>query len=392
MKGSDRVVPILIAIVVILVAIFCIFILELPQENPTASGSGTLVKNSASPEENLSTTTIFGMVMEATAINESRWVSTSDADNAKLVVLIKQNALPLSNLALICMVNMNNDNAAELMNQATVLQKTAIDAWDKTDTLNVSPGEYTQMYNGYRNALTEYMIAASALKTGMPKTYDDKKLAFNRLISASNRMINVYNDIDFEVEYPDDITSQIRGIEVAELEPEPTVVVEVIEPLVIADALSRGESYIYLDSRGYNRISAQVPLDSGRFIRSFYYTDKTTGKDITVTAPEDKMYYMVTVSYTHAGHLDGSTMTVTPPSASSHTLQYEDVTLRPLTITNAVGNALNIGLAYNTETIDRLEKKEMLLLYEVPMNFTKENAYLSVNLGSTWGTPSWKLW
>ncbi len=389
MKGSDRVVPVLIAAVVILVAVFCVFILELPQEEPAGTSGNTLVKGSGAGETNLTSTTLFQMMMMAAELNESRWVSTTDTDNARLVVLIKQNALPLNNLATICMVHLNNNNAAELVSQAEVLEKTAIAAWDKTDTLNVSPGEYTLMYNGYRSALTEYMIAASALKAGMPKTADEKKMAFGRLVSASNRMITAYNDIDFEVEYPDDVVSQVRGIEVVEPEPDP---VEVTEPLVISDALSRGTSHEYKDSRLNNLIRVTVPIDSGRFIRSFYYTDKTTQKGVTMTAPEDKMYYMVAVSYTHAGHLDGNTMTITPPTAASHTLQYEDVTLKPVSITNAIGNALNVGLAYNTNAIERLEKKDMLLFYEVPTNFTKENAYLTVNLGSTWGTPSWKLW
>jgi hypothetical protein len=389
MKGRDNIVPVLIAVVVVLVAVFCVFFVELPAAPPADSGESGIVQ-SGTPSDNLSSLTIFGLVMNATAPNETRWVSSAQSDNARLVSLIKKNALPLNNLATICMVHINNNNEAGLTDQAAVMEKTAIAAWDETDVLTVSPGEYTVLYDGYRSALTEYMMTASGLKMGMPQSADAKKTAYSRLVSASNRMIDAYNDIDFDVEYPDDVATLVRNIEVAVPLPEPEVV---IKPLVISDAKARGTPKVYMDARDQNRISVNVPLDSGRLLRSFYFTDAGTNQDMTMTAPDGKMYYMITIDYTHAGHLDGTTMTITPPAVNSHILRFADQELKPVTLSGTpIGNGLSVGMAYNTAPIDRLEKKSMLLFYEVPADFSKENAYLSVNLGNVWGTQIWKLW
>lgn len=388
MKNSDKIVPILIGIVMVLLVIFCVFFVELP-EDINSEEEGGLVRVSNTEKTNVSSTTIFGMLQNAVLPNETKWVNAAQEDNAKLVSLIKKNALPINNLATICMIHINNNNAAELKKQAQVLEKTVIAAWDETDPLKVSAGEYSLMYEGYRSALTEYMMAASVLKMGVPSTTDEKKTAYGRLTSASNRMIDAYNDIDFEVEYPDDISILVRGIEAAEPEPEPEIV---IEPLVIPGALSLGENYLYMDAKQNNRISVTIPDGSSRLLRSFYYTDKSTGNDVTLTAPDGKFYYMVTVSYTHAGHVSGTAQTVTPPAANAHILKYEDKALQPISITSAIGNGLNVGLAYNTAPINRLETQRMLLFYEVPTDFTREDAYMTINLGATWGTPAWKLW
>lgn len=390
MKLRNKILPILIISLILLIAAFTIFSFETQENSHTNGTEKTHAQTASSQKTGLETNPLFNIAKNLAVPNQSRWISTADTDNTGLIIQIQQNALPLNTLAATCITSITANNTEELTLQAATLEKTAIAAWDKTDTLNVSPGTYTTLYNGYRNALMDYLITASVLKTGIPATVDQQKTAYTRLISASDRMITLYQNLNITIEDTGSTTAPLREIQITE--PTPTPEIQKIEPLHIPDAYARGTSYTYKDSREQNRISVTIPIESGRLLRTFYYTDKTTQKNVNMAAKDDMMYYMVTVSYTHTGHLDGSTMTVTPPTAASHTLRYENITLKPLTLTNAIGNALNVGLAYNTNPINRLEKQDMLLFYEVPANFTKENSYITINLGTAWGTPSWKLW
>jgi hypothetical protein len=46
---------------------------------------------------------------------------------------------------------------------------------------------------------------------------------------------------------------------------------------------------------------------------------------------------------------------------------------------------------YRQQTLNRKELAEGTLIFEVPQTLQLKDTYLSINLGSVWGSPSWDL-
>ncbi len=310
-------------------------------------------------------------------------------DEKSLVRIIRESVFPLNQRATLCLIHIISKDSDALKAEAELLEQETTEVTNEIEPLTMTASSYRDLAGTYTTALKEYADTAAVLRQGLPATDEEIMQISASLIQTSNTLISVYNSIEFDDTRLDNVTVEAPVIIPEDHQTTDTPVSE--EIITIDGAFERGTPFTYLDTKEYNRITVSVPRESGKFTRSIIYMDEATKKEIMITPKEGNIYYYVLVSYIHAGHLDGKTQTITPPKLNAHILTHGKKTYKPLSI-NAVNDGLSIGKLYTNAKVDRLEKEDGLLIYEVPEDFTRENSYLTINLGTVWEKRTWKLW
>lgn len=172
-----------------------------------------------------------------------------------------------------------------------------------------------------------------------------------------------------------------------ELEIEDIVNEERLFSIPVPDMLPKSykltESYVYRDSSGTNDISIKIEDIKTAFS---YYTKTKTDDGPIVTADYGKKFFIVTVDITHMGYRGGGTDNVRTPSKSSFKLNWNNQVYTDSTPSDYI---VNMGIPYSQKSLGRREHFESVLLFEVPEEFDEEKAYIEVNLGGSWGKPTW---
>lgn len=375
MTKKDYCIPTIGVLLLVSIAVLGVLAFTLPAE------AGTM----AAPDGYLQTKTAD--ISPAEKLKTALFPAPKDDEKA-LVQIIRESVFPLNQRATLCLVHIINKNPDGLKTEAELLEQETVEVTGTIEPLNLTSSSYANLSKTYTSALTGYTDVAATLQRGLPATDTETSQIMESLIQVSNKLISVYNSIEFDDTPLNNITAEAPAIVPANQTTDKSVAEETI---TIEGAFERGTPFTYLDSKEYNRITATVPLESGKFTRSLIYMDEATKKEIMTTPKEGNIYYYVLVSYIHAGHLDGKTQTITPPKLNAHVLTHGKKTYKPLNI-NAVNDGLSIGKLYTNAKVDRLEKEDGLLIYEVPEDFTRENSYLTVNFGTIWGKQTWKLW
>ncbi|UUX92323.1 hypothetical protein [Methanoplanus endosymbiosus] len=154
-------------------------------------------------------------------------------------------------------------------------------------------------------------------------------------------------------------------------------------PEMLPKSYKLTESYVYRDSSGTNDIS--IKIEDFKTVFS-YYTKSITEDGPLVKADYGKKFFVVTVDITHMGYRGGGTDNVRTPSKSVFKLNWNNQIYTDSTPSDYI---VNMGIPYSTKSLGRREHFESVLLFEVPEEFYEERAYIEVNLGGTWGKPTW---
>ncbi len=315
-------------------------------------------------------------------------------DEKDLVRIVRESVFLVNSRATQCMASLVLGNETTLKSTAEIFGDEIDEILSEIDDLNITSDSCLSLSTEYQKNLREYQDLSDLLESGIPKTGNETGDICIRLIAVSNQMITIYNSIEFDADTLNNLTKEsplIAPIDTGENDTEENPGPAEAEGFSIEGAFSRGENYVYMDSKEYNRISVTVPEDTGKFTHTFSYIDEDTKHETTMTAPEGEKYYYLVISYRHAGHLDGKTETISPPKLKNHILVTSTKTYKPLSIA-ALGDSTSIGKSYTADKIERLQTDGSTLIYEVPEEFTPEGSYLTVNLGTTWGKQTWKLW
>jgi hypothetical protein len=155
-------------------------------------------------------------------------------------------------------------------------------------------------------------------------------------------------------------------------------------PEMLPKSYKLTESYVYRDSSGTNDISIKIE----RYKTAFsYYTKSTTGETSPVVkADYGKKFFMVTVDITHMGYRGGGSDNVRTPSKSVFKLNWNNQVYTDSTPSDYI---VNMGMPYSMKSLGRREHFESVLIFEVPEDFDEERAYIEINLGGSWGKPTW---
>lgn len=315
-------------------------------------------------------------------------------DEKTLVRIIRESVFLVNSRATQCMACLAFGDETTLKSTAGLLRGEIDGIIGEIENLNVTSESSLSLSIEYRKNLCEYREISNVFESGIPETGSENDEICTRFIAASNRMIAIYNSIEFDAGALDNLTREsplIPSIDAKEEDAGDNRGPAEEEIFAIEGAFAMGDTFRYMDSKGYNKISITVPRDTGKFTRAFTYVDKSTKREVTMTAPEGKKYYCFVVICRHDGHLDGKTETITPPKPKSHTLVTSIKTYKPLSI-EVLGGSTSIGKFYTGDKIERLQAEGSTLIYEVPEEFTREGSHLTVDLGTRWGKQTWKLW
>lgn len=385
MWEKDKIVPLMGVVLVISIIIFGTLGLLIPAEKTPSKATNIRISDVSGQ----SSTQRLKAVLSP----------QPEDDEKDLVRIIRESVFLVNSRATQCMASLAFGDETTLKSTAETFGDEINEILREIDNLNITSDSCLSLSIEYQKNLREYQDLSDLLESGIPKTGNETGDICIRLIAVSNRMITIYNSIEFDADNLNNLTKEsplIASIDTGEVDTGENDTEENPEPaeeevFSIEGAFSRGENYVYMDSKEYNSISAMVPRDSGKFTHTFSYIDEDTKHKITMTAPEGKKYYYLVISYRHAGHLDGKTETVSPPKLKNHILVTSTETYKPLSIA-ALGDATSIGKSYTGDKIERLQTEGSTLIYEIPEEFTCEDSYLTVNLGTTWGKQTWKLW
>lgn len=315
----------------------------------------------------------------ADALNstENTSVITPPTDDEIFLMVLGNTSFSLNLLSLQCIIALENNEQKNLRNAAERLYDLAVDLQEQVEPLDVEDQQLGRK-EVFLESMETFVEVTRTLKEGSPQFVSERRDAYSSLTNAIELLDNAVRNINCMrvTEIPDTITVDT----VMTVDPEP----EVTRP---ADILQVRMPLVYYDATRSNEISLSPQY--GRLLQTFYYEELNGRNKKTehVTAPEGSSYMMVYLRIAHRGNLDGKTYTIKTPSISSFTLHGPDGSYKPITTPKYT----SLGEMYTQKTLDRRESSQSSLLFEVPDTLTTDNVYLSVNLGSTYGTISWNL-
>ncbi|MCQ1539567.1 hypothetical protein FTO68_11335 [Methanocalculus taiwanensis] len=297
-------------------------------------------------------------------------VPAIEYDDERFLDTIKREAIPLTiiTMQMVIAIDQSNTNIFNTNNDA--LHALAQESFNEVEALYVSPNE-SERKRDYQHAMVQFMKAATYLRRGLPASENERREALNILASATEHLDSALKDIPIK---PGEVDE--RSLYTFQLS-------QLSQPSKPDDLLQKNTPFIYMDATRSNEIS--IYPQYGRLLSSFWY--ETDSGTVYVTAPSGRTYIAVFIKVTHRGNLDGRRYTIQTPSISAFTLHGGGDTFNPIQ-TSAY---TSLGQMYRQQTLNRKEMAQGTLIFEVPQTLQVKDTYLTINLGSVWGSPSWDL-
>jgi hypothetical protein len=153
----------------------------------------------------------------------------------------------------------------------------------------------------------------------------------------------------------------------------------------LSDHLSAGTAFHYRDKTESNDISIKI---TNYYLKNRLLLKKSTGTEYQ-EAEFGKRYIGVVVDIRHLGYRGKGKQQITTPDLNSFVFYYDGKTYAPVNIENYIED---MGEVYSKRTLNRLERFESLLIFEIDKEdtFTPEDAYVEVDLGD-YGKRIWQL-
>lgn len=301
---------------------------------------------------------------------EEEIVPVIEYDDERFLDTIKKEAIPLTiiTMQMVIAIDQSNTNIFNTNNDA--LHALAQESFNEVEAMYVSPDEIERKRE-FQHAMVQFMKAATYLQRGLPVSETERREALGILASATDHLDSALKDIPIK---PGEVDE--RGLYTFQLP-------QLAQPAKPDDLLQKNTPFIYMDATRSNEIS--IFPQYGQLISTFWY--ETDGGTVHVTAPSGRNYIAVIIKITHRGNLDGRRYTIQTPAVSAFTLHSGEDTFNPIQ-TSAY---TSLGQMYRQQTLNRKELSEATIIFEVPQTLQLKDTYLSINLGSVWGTPSWDL-
>lgn len=292
-------------------------------------------------------------------ITITRQLSTEELQNEMFGITSK-----LTELVNEIATESNNRDYSAVTSSAQELAEYATEVYEEMSTSEV-PESCREIQQLFLTGITDYQRAASAYWFGAAMTNADKFGEGNELVKSGMSTLN----------------NALGSMGLKELE-----VDEYILPSsdLYPEALELNEAFKYMDSKEANDISVNVESTTYREGYTMELDDGTTER---VTAGYGNKFIMAIVDVTHLGYRGGGGETIKTPQPGKFVLIYEGEEYEQSTPSNFIRS---VGFPYKQITLDRKEHYEGALVFEVPEDFTTENAYIIMDLDAL-GTGTWRL-
>ncbi|MBR1368844.1 hypothetical protein RJ53_04685 [Methanocalculus chunghsingensis] len=291
-------------------------------------------------------------------------------DDELFIQTITAGAVPLTIISMHTIIAIDQSNAQILAQNIESLQTIAGENFGKVSKMRVSRGQIERKED-FQHAMLEFISASSYLRRGLPASDSERREALNYLATGTERLDAALRDINLDIE---SLTERdLYAVELSTLS----------APTKPDDLLALGTPFIYKDATESNEISI-YPRYARRQTTIWYDDAAGTGH---LTAGEGKTFMIILIQVTHRGNLDGRRYTIQTPQPAAFTLHGGGETFTPV---QTVAHT-SLGEMYRPFTLNRKESRQSSILFEVPYSLSPLDAHLSINLGSTWGTPAWDL-
>lgn len=297
-------------------------------------------------------------------------VPVIEYDDERFLDTIKKEAIPLTiiTMQLVIAIDQSNTNIFKTNNDA--LHTLAQQSFTEVEAMYVSPDEVDRKRE-FQHAMVQFMKAATYLRRGLPASESERREALGILASATENLDSALKDIPIK---PGEVDERsLYTIQLSQLS----------QPAKPDDLLPKNTPFIYMDATRSNEIS--IYPEYGRLLSTFWY--ETDAGAVHVTAPSGRTYVAVNIQATHRGNFDGRRYTIQTPGLSAFTLHGGGDTFKPI----QTETHTSLGQMYRQQRLNRKELAEGILIFEVPQTLQLKDTYLSINLGSVWGSPSWDM-
>ncbi|MDO8842276.1 hypothetical protein [Methanocalculus sp.] len=304
---------------------------------------------------------------------ENETLTFPPTDDEIFQMILRNESFSFNLLSLQCIIALDQGDQNTLKSNAARLHDLAVDLHEQVEPLEVEPHHYGRKAL-FLESMGSFIDVTGVLKEGLPHYVSERRAAYLSLTSAIERLDNVIRNINCQT-VPPGTTEDVTGLE---------VMPEVLRP---DDILPAGMPAIYRDATNSNEIS--IYPQYARKMQSLYYEERQGLGFATrhLNAAEGRSYIMVYMVVTHRGNMDGKKYTIQTPALSAFTLHGPEESYKPV----STPEYTSLGEMYTQKTLDRKESTRCSLLFEVPEDLIINNAYISANLGSGYGTISWNL-
>ncbi|MBR1368035.1 hypothetical protein RJ53_00410 [Methanocalculus chunghsingensis] len=378
----------LIIILSVMVVTFVVLTSALPTQpdGKTISNGDIQEDRDQSPEDTFNLTSVLKKLFGRESGDEKRTnssgyhedidislTSAEVSDDDRFLRIIGEKTFSFHVLALHTIIALDQSDSVVVWNNAEKLESQAIEVCDEVETLSLQPSNLDRQQE-FVQCMQDFIAISQSLQEGVPQTVPARREIIEKLSETTKRLHTVGSPADDMVQM-EDSDDQVYHL---------TSLASVASPLRRPDdIIDCGSPYTYLDTKKSNEISL-VPRYS-RFASSLWY--ETVAGTKHQNAPPGKTYLFVFVHIVHMGNFDGKHYTIHTPAPSAYTLHGLHGTYKPL----LTPTYTSLGEMYVQRTLNRKENYQSFLVFEVPDSLSLSDFYLSVFLGSEYGTVSWNI-
>lgn len=291
-------------------------------------------------------------------------------DDAELDTLIAESAIPCTLLALQMVLAIDQCDEPRLVTHAEELFSLTIEKWEHADQLTISR-ENLSRKTAFLRSMEEFLVASHSLRLGLPLSIEQKNRDISNIIKGTEKLMEATKEGSAIVMTQD----MIRH---------PSTLSHYTIQTQYPDARRLNERFTYFDSERANQISA---MPQRVFQKSRFWHNTPTGT-VWYTAPIGYTYVFVNIQYTHLGNSIGSHYTTITPNPSAHTISAYERDYQPL---EGLPEFFSEGEIYTRKNLNRGEKTEGFLVFEVPSIMNINEMHLKVNFGGEYGVQVWNL-
>lgn len=297
-------------------------------------------------------------------------VPVIEYDDERFLDIIKRDAIPLTIITMQMVIAIDQSNTNVFNTNIDALHTLAQQSFNEVEAMYVSPEEIDRKRE-FQHAMVQFMKVATYLRRGLPASESERREALGILVSGTEHLDSALKDIPIK---PGEVDE--RSLYTFQLS-------QLAQPAKPDDLLPKNTPFIYMDATRSNEIS--IYPEYGRVLTTFWY--ETDAGAVHVSVPSGRTYVAVNIKATHRGNLDGRRYTIQTPGLSAFTLHGGGDTFKPI----QTSDYTSLGQMYRQQRLNRKELAEGILIFEVPQTLQLKDTYLSINLGSVWGSPSWDL-
>ena len=299
--------------------------------------------------------------------------SVKGSDDDRFLQIIGEKTFSFHIIALHTIIALDQSDTVLVWNNAEKLKSQAIEVCDEVEALSVHPSNLDRQQE-FIQSMQDFIAVSQSLQEGVPQTVPARREVIEQLSVATKRLHTVVLP-DNAMSQMEDSDNQMDYL---------LYLASISSPLQRPDdILACGRPYTYVDTKKSNEISI-VPRYS-RIASSFWYETVTGTKH--QNAPPGRTYLLVFIQVVHMGNFDGKHYTIPTPALSAYTLHGPNGTYEPL----LTPTYTSLGEMYSQRTLNRKENCQSFLVFEVMEPLSLSDFYLSVFLGSEYGTVSWNI-